>query len=561
MAKRSPIAGYNHNILFRGLIFHVQTEDSGLASPHLFTHLFQGGVIISTRKLVYDAGSAEDAIKGLMQAQHKVVMKDLKRGAFDDKLDLYLAGNEELLPRAADSVGSDGAGKAAAAASAAERASANLAVPDAAAPDPAAPDAAGPDAAAPDAAEPEPMAASDDTLATPTELRREPSVRAQTDVDEVAMMAAIDAVAEAEAAAPNPLPVKPRTQTADRTSAPTKVRTSLPTEPPPPAPSLEELEPPTLTDDAAASVAAALAVSNATRDDIAGFELIDDDDEVIVLEGGRIVEEAQSAPIPLTQRRVTGSGAAVPPSPPPLPPSLRSSVRAIPGAPANGRPPTHDDDDAPGGRFVPEPGSERSGQYAQRTRPRPHMNAVDMGKIERASGAVRAVPPGRSDIAPAVANASQRMVASRDISAPTFARALTPSVPIVPRPLTPSAPVPPRVQTAGIPGSSGVPSVPIVPRAPLVSPFVARSAELPRAPTPTRVSAGAAPARPSLGGSRGVVMSRPAVIVGAPPGQTTPPRVRKAREDESRGFGQGLISEKSLDEVILAYLSEDAEDT
>jgi hypothetical protein len=42
--------------------------------------------------------------------------------------------------------------------------------------------------------------------------------------------------------------------------------------------------------------------------------------------------------------------------------------------------------------------------------------------------------------------------------------------------------------------------------------------------------------------------------------RSRPPRVRKAREDEGRGFGQGLISEKSLDEVILAYLSEDADD-
>jgi hypothetical protein len=60
------------------------------------------------------------------------------------------------------------------------------------------------------------------------------------------------------------------------------------------------------------------------------------------------------------------------------------------------------------------------------------------------------------------------------------------------------------------------------------------------------------------------VMTRPAVIVGAPAkpatGTPTSPRVRKAREDEGRGFGQGLISEKSLDEVILAYLSEDAEE-
>jgi hypothetical protein len=55
-------------------------------------------------------------------------------------------------------------------------------------------------------------------------------------------------------------------------------------------------------------------------------------------------------------------------------------------------------------------------------------------------------------------------------------------------------------------------------------------------------------------------MTRPAVIVGAPAKSATPTRPRKAREDEGRGFGQGLISEKSLDEVILAYLSEDAEE-
>jgi hypothetical protein len=71
------------------------------------------------------------------------------------------------------------------------------------------------------------------------------------------------------------------------------------------------------------------------------------------------------------------------------------------------------------------------------------------------------------------------------------------------------------------------------------------------------------PARPQANQTGGVVVTRPAVVVGAPPArQASPPgsRVRKAREDEGRGFGQGLISEKSLDEVILAYLSEDAED-
>jgi hypothetical protein len=82
-----------------------------------------------------------------------------------------------------------------------------------------------------------------------------------------------------------------------------------------------------------------------------------------------------------------------------------------------------------------------------------------------------------------------------------------------------------------------------------------------RVPTPSRTSpSGPASGRAASSGS-GVVMTRPAVIVGAPAKSVgTVPRIRKAREDEGRGFGQGLISEKSLDEVILAYLSEDADE-
>ncbi|HEX4416591.1 MAG TPA: hypothetical protein VH165_01775, partial [Kofleriaceae bacterium] len=105
MGKRSPILGYNHNVRYRGLVFHVQTEDSGVASPHLFTHLFHGGVIVSSRKLVYDAGSAEESIKSLMQAQHKATLKDLRRGHFDDKIDSYLGGTPGLLPRGTEDPG------------------------------------------------------------------------------------------------------------------------------------------------------------------------------------------------------------------------------------------------------------------------------------------------------------------------------------------------------------------------------------------------------------------------------------------------------------------------
>jgi hypothetical protein len=107
VARRSPILGYNHNVRFRGIVFHVQTEDSGIVNPHVFSHLFHGGVILSTRKLVYDPDATEDVVKALMQAQHKAVLKDLRRGLFDDKIDLYLGSTPGLLPREANGEAGD----------------------------------------------------------------------------------------------------------------------------------------------------------------------------------------------------------------------------------------------------------------------------------------------------------------------------------------------------------------------------------------------------------------------------------------------------------------------
>jgi hypothetical protein len=125
-----------------------------------------------------------------------------------------------------------------------------------------------------------------------------------------------------------------------------------------------------------------------------------------------------------------------------------------------------------------------------------------------------------------------------------------------------------------------IPAVRNAPERPAAAPAGARTQTSQRAPNQTQArgvqqtpAAGAgvvppkAPNRPPSGQQppmrspqSNVVMTRPAVVVGAPPKPANPPRVRKAREDEGRGFGSGLISEKSLDEVILAYLSEDAED-
>src|SRR5262244_3343388 len=83
-----PVVGYNHNVRHRGKLFHIQTEDSGIKNPHVTTHLFVGGNVIATKKVSYaailDAENLPDAVKQLMEMQHKEVLRNLMNGVYDE---------------------------------------------------------------------------------------------------------------------------------------------------------------------------------------------------------------------------------------------------------------------------------------------------------------------------------------------------------------------------------------------------------------------------------------------------------------------------------------------
>jgi hypothetical protein len=97
MAKplRSPLLGYNHNVKYKGRIYHVQTEDSGPSNPRLFTHLYFEGTILASKRHEYDAASSEEVVRGLMQGQHKSILKDLKQSHLDEKLTSFFARRGE----------------------------------------------------------------------------------------------------------------------------------------------------------------------------------------------------------------------------------------------------------------------------------------------------------------------------------------------------------------------------------------------------------------------------------------------------------------------------------
>lgn len=403
VVKRSPILGYNHNVRYRGLVFHVQTEDSGVQSPHVFTHLFHGGVILSTRKLVYDAGASEDVIRSLMQAQHKATLKELRRGQYDDKIDEYLGSNPALLPRGASDEDED-----------------------------------------------------------EKENVRESSAKIPLDTPESR------AVTRDPAVHPTPMSIPVQSERTTVPNLPVGVPARPKTGPMPPIVTFREGE-----------------------------------------EGKPVPTRA---PTNDSGRLASMGAASLPPLPAPPQPGKGTTPRISAVAP-------------------PRPAITPPVVMA-----RDHTEHSDSSEIYSPPPPSAEPPPGLAPDHPGAYS-----VRRRDGS-------------VEPPPGAPAAP-------------SGRAATPVPPPLPLPGAATARPQPVPIGATP-----GAAPARPSAPRhptpapisprnrpTGGVVMSRPAVIVGAPR-TNPPPTKRPVTEEERRGFGQGLISEKSLDEVILAYLSEDAND-
>src|SRR3954470_16929850 len=84
----APVVGFNHNVKYGPRVYHVQTEDSGLPHAHYITHLFVGGNIVASMKTSYAEKAAgpdlSRVVRGLMEGQHKVMLKRLVSGEFDE---------------------------------------------------------------------------------------------------------------------------------------------------------------------------------------------------------------------------------------------------------------------------------------------------------------------------------------------------------------------------------------------------------------------------------------------------------------------------------------------
>jgi hypothetical protein len=81
------ITGFNTDVKYKGVVYHVQTEDKGAANPLIETLIYKGGEILASRRLPYSdlvkGPHDEAAITRLMEDQHKGMIMEVKRGRFE----------------------------------------------------------------------------------------------------------------------------------------------------------------------------------------------------------------------------------------------------------------------------------------------------------------------------------------------------------------------------------------------------------------------------------------------------------------------------------------------
>ena len=82
------ITGYNTDVRHGNRVYHVQTEDKGLANPKVETLIYMGGEILDSFRSSYEEMLAkgpleEGALQARMDEQHKSIIRDIKAGKYD----------------------------------------------------------------------------------------------------------------------------------------------------------------------------------------------------------------------------------------------------------------------------------------------------------------------------------------------------------------------------------------------------------------------------------------------------------------------------------------------
>jgi hypothetical protein len=82
------ITGFNTDIEHDGVVYHVQTEDKGLASPLILSLVYSGGAILAAKRSRYEdlieSGFSEEVLTQRLQRQHRLICAAINAGRIED---------------------------------------------------------------------------------------------------------------------------------------------------------------------------------------------------------------------------------------------------------------------------------------------------------------------------------------------------------------------------------------------------------------------------------------------------------------------------------------------
>lgn len=88
LSKIVVITGFNTDIEYNGVVYHVQTEDKGLNTPIILSLVYVGGAILASKRSPYqdliETGFDAEALSERLHRQHKLICAAISAGRIED---------------------------------------------------------------------------------------------------------------------------------------------------------------------------------------------------------------------------------------------------------------------------------------------------------------------------------------------------------------------------------------------------------------------------------------------------------------------------------------------
>ena len=95
------ISGFNTDIEYDGIVYHVQTEDKGAPAHVLMSLVYDKGTILASKRTGYEGGIDEKELGEQLSRQHKLICAAVNSGRISDLVEMTRRASKAAKPQAA----------------------------------------------------------------------------------------------------------------------------------------------------------------------------------------------------------------------------------------------------------------------------------------------------------------------------------------------------------------------------------------------------------------------------------------------------------------------------